>query len=101
MPASEKTKASLAPAAALVPADANAKSLPVWLARDPAWMTDAGLSDQQKTWIDAQALKGPARKHALLPAADGGLAGVVLWLGEARAGDPMDRPELALGALPG
>ena len=27
------------------------------------------------------------------------LAGVVLGLGEARAGDPMDRPELALGQL--
>ena len=101
MPASEKTNSALASTSALLPADAAAKSIPVWLARDPGWMAQAGLTDAQKAWIDAQGLKGSARKHVLLPAADGSIAGVVLWLGEARAGDPMDRAELAIGALPG
>jgi hypothetical protein len=36
MPASEKNKSAPASAGALVSADANAKSIPVWLARDPA-----------------------------------------------------------------
>ena len=58
-------------------------------------------TDAQKAWVDAHGLKGSARKHVLLPGADGRIAGVVLWLGEARAGDPMDRAELAVGALPG
>ncbi len=101
MPASEKTNSALASTSALLPADASVKSIPVWLARDTGWVAQAGLTDAQKAWIDAQGLKGSARKHVLLPAADGSIAGVVLWLGEARAGDPMDRAELAIGALPG
>jgi leucyl aminopeptidase len=101
MPASEKSKSAAASAGALVPADANARSIPVWIARDPSWMASAGLTDAQKAWVDAQGLKGGARKHVLLPGADGSIAGVVLWLGEARAGDPMDRPELAAGSLSG
>jgi leucyl aminopeptidase len=100
MPASEKTKPALASTSALAPAEASAKSIPVWLARDTKWMAEAGLTEQQKAWVAAHGLKGSARKHVLLPSADGGIAGVVLWLGEARAADPMDRPELAIGALP-
>jgi leucyl aminopeptidase len=100
MPASEKTKPALASTSALLPADASARSIPVWLARDPGWVAQAGLTTAQKAWVDAQGLKGGARKHVLVPAADGSIAGVVLWLGEARAGDPVDRPELAIGALP-
>ena len=100
MPASKKTKSAPASAGALVPADANAKSIPVWLVRDPGWMASAALTGAQKAWIDAQGLKGSARRHVLLPGADGSIAGVVLWLGEARTNDPMDRAELAVGALP-
>ena len=101
MPASEKTRSALASTGALLPADRAAKSIPVWLAREPGWAAHAGLTDAQKAWIDAQGLKGSARRHVLLPGADGSIAGVALWLGEARTGDPMDRPELAIGALPG
>ena len=36
----------------------------------------------------------------LLPGPDGALAGAVLGLGEERSGDPMDKPELAVGLLP-
>ncbi len=100
MPASEKTKAPLASTSALVAGEASAKSIPIWLARDAGWMAEAGLTEPQKAWVTAHGLKGSGRKHVLLPGADGGLAGVVLWLGDARATDPMDRPELALGALP-
>src|SRR5262249_40064012 len=59
------------------------------------------LSDAQRAWLNAVGFKGAARKHVLLPGPDGALAGAVLGLGlgEAGAGDPMNKPELALGLL--
>jgi leucyl aminopeptidase len=97
----EATVQAQAPAAVLVAADRQGKSIPLWLARNAGWAAKAELSEAQKAWVAAQGFKGGARKHLLLPGADGSLAGAVLGLGEERSGDPMDRPELALGALPG
>src|SRR5262245_2870713 len=100
MAAREKTK----PAAAgnvLVAADARRKSLPIWLARNAGWMRQAELSAAQKAWVEAHGFKGAARKHLLLPGPEGVPAGAVLGLGEERATDPMDRPELAIGHLAG
>ena len=85
----------------LLAADAKRKSIPVWLARNAGWLREAPLTGAQKAWVEAQGFKGGASKHLLLPGPDGALAGVVLGLGEARAGDPMDKPELAVGHLPG
>jgi leucyl aminopeptidase len=99
MAAREKKQASAA-AAVLLAADTKKKSVPVWLARDPGWLREAPLSDAQRTWAEAQGFKSAARKHLLLPGPDGALAGVVLGLGEGRTGDPMDKPELAVGLLP-
>jgi leucyl aminopeptidase len=89
------------PAAVLVPAAAEQRSVPIWLARDASWVREAPLSDAQKAWAAAQGFKGTGRKHLALPGPAGELAGIVFGVGEARANDPMDRPELALGALPG
>jgi leucyl aminopeptidase len=100
MPISEKTIASGA-AAVLVAADAGQTSVPIWLVRDQDWARKAALSAMQKAWVEAQAFKPAGNKHLLLPGPDGTLAGVVLGLGEARGGDPMDKPELAVGLLPG
>ena len=99
MAAREKKQASAA-VAVLLPADTKKKSVPVWLARNPGWLREAPLSEAQRIWAEAQGFKGAARKHVLLPGADGALAGAVLGLGEERAGDPMDKPELAVGHLP-
>src|SRR5438067_84945 len=99
MAAREKKQASAA-AAVLLAADTKRKSVPVWLARNPDWLTQAPLSEAQRTWAEAQGFKGAARKHLLLPGSDGALAGAVLGLGEARPGDPLDKPELAVGLLP-
>ncbi len=79
------------PATVLVPAAAEQKSVPIWLARDASWVRDAPLSDAQKAWAAAQGFKGTGRRHLALPGPAGELAGVVLGLGEAKAGDPMDR----------
>ena len=101
MAAREKTKQAAGPAAVLLAADAKRKSIPVWLARNAGWLREAPLTSAQKAWVEAQGFKGGARKHLLLPGPEGTLAGAVLGLGEARAGDPMDKPELAVGHLPG
>ena len=101
MAAREKTKQARAPPAVLLAADAKRKSIPVWLARNAGWLREAPLSGAQKAWVEAQGFKGGASKHLLLPGPEGALAGAVLGLGEARAGDPMDKPELAVGHLPG
>src|SRR5882672_8781499 len=100
MAAKEKTKQVSAAAAVLLPADAKKKSVPIWLARNAKWIREAPLSEAQRTWAEAQGFKGAARKHLLLPGPDGALAGAVLGLGEERTGDPMDKPELAVGLLP-
>ncbi len=100
MAARDKAKQASVAAAVLLAHDAKKKSVPVWLARDAKWIGKAGLTEGQRTWLEAQGFKGAARKHALLPGPDGALAGAVLGLGEERGGDPMDKPELAVGLLP-
>jgi leucyl aminopeptidase len=99
MAASEKTKQAQAPSKVLLPANSQEKSVPVWLARNADWMEQAPLSPAQRAWVGVQGFKAAARRHLLLPAPDGSLAGAVLGLGETRAGDPMDKPELAVGQL--
>ena len=99
MAARDKTKQAAGPAAVLLAADAKRKSIPVWLARNAGWLREAPLTGAQKAWVEAQGFKGNARKHLLLPGPEGALAGAVLGLGEARAGDPMGKPELAVGHL--
>jgi leucyl aminopeptidase len=86
--------------AVLLAPDAKRKSLPVWLARNACWVGEAPLSAAQRAWLAALGFKGAARKHVLLPGPDGALAGAVLGLGEARAGEAMDKPELAVALLP-
>jgi leucyl aminopeptidase len=86
-------------AAVLVPAGSGKASIPIWFARDAAWVRGAPLSDAQRAWVEAQGFKGAGRRHVLLPGPEGEVAGVVMGLGEARRSDPMDRAELALGVL--
>src|SRR5262245_26258415 len=97
----QKSKPAAGPGAILIAGDGKKRSIPIWLARNAGWLREAPLTGAQKAWIEAQGFKGGARKHLLLPGAEGSIAGVVLGLGEARAGDPMDKPELALGHLAG
>jgi leucyl aminopeptidase len=98
MPAREKTKAAHG---ASGPKTSGDSSVPIWLIRDAAALAAIGLDDRQRAWIEAHGLKGVGRRHLMVPGADGRIVGVVFWLGEARGRDPMDRPEIALGTLPG
>jgi leucyl aminopeptidase len=97
MPATEKT---FGLASVLASAESQEPSVPVWLARQRAWLRDAPLSSAQKAWVEAQGILGAGGcRHVLVPDSDGRLAGVVLWLGEDGGG--AERPELAIGRLPG
>ena len=102
MAAREKTKQAAGPAAVLLAADSKKKSIPIWLARNAGLGArgPAHARRRRRGWR-RRASRARARKHLLLPGPDGSLAGAVLGLGEARAGDPMDRPELAVGHLAG
>jgi leucyl aminopeptidase len=59
----------------------------------------AGLSASQLRWIEASGFKGNAKQQALLPGPDGGIAGVLLGMGDWAAGEPSGPSELLLGQL--
>jgi len=59
----------------------------------------AGLTDAQRRWLEAQKFTGAAKKHVLLPGADGSIAGVVLGIGKGEAGEPCGPAALLAGAL--
>ena len=84
----------------LLPASASEGARPVWLVR-PATLDRVAeeLTPAQRAWLAALGFKGAARKHAVLPAADGSIAGAMLGLGaEDKAGA---EPAAALvGLLP-
>ena len=73
----------------------------VWQVReddDPATiLASHGISGN---WLKAVGFRGKARRTALVPNADGGLAGAVLGTGDGQAGDPCGPSELLFGLLP-
>ncbi len=84
-------------------ADADgAPSLPIWLIREAADLSH--LPAAHRAWLTAQAFKSAQRKPVLLPAADGGISGVVVGAAvvstPGRSPDPMARAELIAGLLP-
>ncbi len=73
---------------------------PVWLASDSAPIgNEAGLSPEQRRWLEAVRFSAAARKQASIPAKDGSLAGVALGLGNGHAGEPSGPSELLVGQL--
>src|SRR5262245_48847958 len=97
MPSSEKTSGL---ARVLLPADSKEPAIPIWLAREAGWLRSAPLTAAQKTWVEAQGTRASGGlRHVLVPAPEGRLAGVVLWLEEQRSGRA-EHPELAIGHLP-
>ena len=88
--------------AVLVPTEAMTQSSrPIWMVRprDLEAQT-AGLDASQRAWLKAVGFKGAARRHALLPNADGQVAGVVLGLGETADLAPCEPAESLVGLLP-
>ncbi len=86
----------------LLPSDSPAPSRPIWVVR-PSGLEEflTSLPAAQAAWLKAMGFKGAARKHVLLPGADGAIAGVVLGLGDSadKAGAAEPSSSL-LGLLP-
>lgn len=73
--------------------------VPVYLVRPADDLSSLGLSAQALAWARVQGFKGTAKKTVLLPAEDGGLAGVLFGLGNGDAGEPSGPSELLVGSL--
>ncbi|MEZ5852182.1 MAG: leucyl aminopeptidase family protein [Hyphomicrobiaceae bacterium] len=81
--------------------DSTEPTLPLWTVR-PATVAGlaSSLSSEQMRWLDSIGFKGEAKKVALLPGADGALAGAVVGLGDA-AKRPAEPDDVVMGLLPG
>ncbi len=61
----------------------SAAGIPIWLAPVDGWKEAlAHLSREHIAWLEANGFDGAARRHVLLPGADGAIAGVVLGTGD-------------------
>ena len=98
----EKSKSTAAPTPQdlLLAADSKRKTLPVWLARDGKAEDLAGVPDEQRQWLEAVSYKASARRHVLVPGANGSLAGAVLGIGKAEEPRRPYPAETLLGLLP-
>lgn len=77
--------------------DSSEPEVPIWLVQSGALPPE--LTDSQKRWLEATGFKGKAKQQAMLPGADGAMAGVLLGVGNGTAGDPSGPSELLLGQL--
>jgi leucyl aminopeptidase len=101
MSTDEKPKGALAPADILLAADAAAAPCPIWLVSEARLARGMQqLTGAQRAWLGATVYSGAIKKHALLPAGDGGLAGVLYGVGEGRTGEPVGPGALLVGQLP-
>lgn len=76
-----------------------AGDIPIYLARsvDPGAL--GGFNDHQKAWLAARKFSGAAKRHVLVPGADGGIGAVVLGMGDGQQGEPSGPSELLTGLL--
>src|SRR6185312_6689352 len=78
---------------------ASAADVPIHFARSANPGALDGLDDHQKAWLAAQNFSGAAKRHVLVPGADGRLASVVLGLGDDQQGEPSGPSEMLTGLL--
>jgi leucyl aminopeptidase len=83
---------------AFLAAGARGPDIPIWLVEKGGGLAGLPLEKAQKAWVEAAGFKGAPKQVALVPAADGSIAGVVLGLGEG-AGEPSGPAELLVGQL--
>jgi leucyl aminopeptidase len=100
MPTNEKPKGAPTPADILLGADAGT-ACPIWLVSESRLAGGSPeLTAAQRAWLKATGYGGAAKKVGLLPAEDGGLAGVLYGIGEGPTGEPTGPGALLIGQLP-
>ena len=73
----------------------------IWLVRQGQDLgTIEGLSPVHRSWLQSQNFTGQAKRHVVLPGADGVPVGAVLGLGDGQSGEPCGASELLVGLLP-
>jgi leucyl aminopeptidase len=73
--------------------------VPIWALAAGAALADVPLTPEQRTWAEQLGFRGAAKQTALVPGADGRLAGVLFGLGDGAAGEPSGPSDLLLGQL--
>ena len=82
-------------------ADATADARPIWLARPKTLERDLQhFTPAQRAWIAACGFKGAARKHLIVPGADGSIAGALFGLGDLPEKAGAEPSSVLLGLLP-
>lgn len=82
------------------PDAAPREAIPVWLvAEGTSAAEQPEFKPEHRRWLEQAMFTGAARKQALLPDASGAVSGVVLGLGNGRAGDPSGPSDLLVGQL--
>lgn len=77
-----------------------AAGTPIWLVSEDAPLPPKlAANAAHARWLEAQRFKGAARRHVLLPNADGSIAGVILGTGKGDSGEPCGPPDLLVGQL--
>jgi len=85
------------------PGIGGAPTRPIYLMRPKdleAGPAGIPLSAQHRGWLQAIGFKAAVRRHALLPGADGTIAGAVLGMGDGSELAPSEPVETLLGLLP-
>lgn len=77
----------------------NDSDTPIWLVGEGTDTRQIGSAAQQ-LWLETVRFSTAAKKQALVPDANGKLSGVLLGLGNGRAGEPCGPSELLMGQLP-
>lgn len=91
---------TLTPADVFLDAARADAAVPIWLIRETeAAQVLEGLGPATRRWLGVARFSGAAKKQALIPAGDGGLAGAALGLGDGHGGDPSGPSELLTGQL--
>ena len=80
--------------------EADSAGIPIYTVGEATPANDhVDLEARHKLWLEQAMFTPAARKQALLPGANGDIAGVVLGIGNGQAGDPCGPSELLAGQL--
>jgi leucyl aminopeptidase len=77
----------------------GAPDIPIYFVGSAGPEALGALDDVQKAWLAAQKFAGAAKRHVLIPGADGRISSVAFGLGDGRQGEPSGPSELLTGVL--
>jgi leucyl aminopeptidase len=73
--------------------------IPIHFVKSDEHSKIGALDGRQKAWLEAQNFSGAAKRHVLIPGAEGAISAVALGIGDGRQGEPSGPSELLAGLL--